>query len=77
VPAVLALSGAPAPGIVDIPGTTGTGLLVVASVNVGAPGSLTISAHTGGVVLPIQPTVCETYPVTSQPADAWPHPRQA
>src|SRR5262245_45075986 len=37
----LALSGPPTPGVVDIPGTTGTGLLVVASVNVGASGFLT------------------------------------
>ena len=39
-------------GIVSIPGPTGTGVLVVASINLGGDGNITASADTGGVPLP-------------------------
>ena len=66
VPDVVALAGTPAPdpGIVNIPGTTGTGFFVVATVNVGASGSITASADTGGTVLPVNISLCQTNPAT-------------
>jgi len=52
-------------GIVDVPGNgTGTGLFAVATSNVGVTGSITASADTGGVVLGVTLTVCETNPGT-------------
>ena len=52
-------------GIVTIPGPTGTGFLVVASINLGADATITASADTNGVPLPIVPLICRTDPVTS------------
>jgi len=49
-------------GVVNIPGSTGTGVFAVATVNVGASGQTTISADTGGTVLPVSLTVCQTDP---------------
>ena len=51
-------------GIVAIPGATGTGAFAVATVNVGAGGTITASADTGGVALPITLALCETDPGT-------------
>jgi probable HAF family extracellular repeat protein len=53
-------------GIVNIPGTTGTGVFAVATVNVGASGSITASADTGGVPLPVDISISETHPATGQ-----------
>jgi hypothetical protein len=53
------------PGIVNIPGASGTGFFVVATVNVGVSGSITLSANTGGVTLPVILSMCETNPVTA------------
>lgn len=47
-------------GIVDVPGPLGTGLFAVATSNVGAAGTITVSADTGGVSLPLSLSVCET-----------------
>jgi hypothetical protein len=47
-------------GVVRIPGSTGVQLFAIGTANVGATGSLTVSADTGGVALPIMLTVCET-----------------
>jgi hypothetical protein len=47
-------------GIVDIPGANGTGVCAVATVNVGAGGSITVSANTGAAALPVTPFVCQT-----------------
>ncbi len=49
-------------GVVNIPGPTGTGVFAVATVNVGASGQTTVSADTGGTVLPVSLTVCQTNP---------------
>ena len=53
-------------GIVNIPGTTGTGAFAVATVNVGASGSITASADTGSAALPVNILLCETNPTTGQ-----------
>ena len=42
-----------------------TGVFVVATVNVGAPGLITVTADTGEVAVPVTITVCETDPATS------------
>jgi hypothetical protein len=51
-------------GIVNIPGATGTGVLAVATVNVGAGGSITASADTGDTSLPVTLLLCQTNPAT-------------
>ncbi len=38
----------------------------MATVNVGASGSITASADTGGLTLPVNISLCETNPVTGQ-----------
>ena len=49
-------------GIVNIPGITGTGVFAVATVNMGASDNLTISADTGGAILPVNIFICQTDP---------------
>jgi hypothetical protein len=49
-------------GIVNIPGATGTGVFAVATVNVGASGSITASADTGTTTLPVTLALCQTDP---------------
>jgi len=49
-------------GIVNIPGTNGTGVFAVATVNVGAGDNLTVSADTGGAILPVNIFICQTDP---------------
>jgi hypothetical protein len=51
-------------GISNIPGTTATGAFAVATVNVGASGSITASADTGSAKLPVNIALCETNPGT-------------
>ena len=51
-------------GIVDIPGTTGTGVFAVATANVGVGEMITASADTGTTLLPVSIAVCETDPVS-------------
>jgi hypothetical protein len=53
-------------GIVNIPGTNGTGAFAVATVNVGASGSITASADTGSASLPVNISLCQTDPGTGQ-----------
>jgi CSLREA domain-containing protein len=53
-------------GIVNIPGTNGTGAFAVATVNVGASGSITASADTGSASLPAVINLCETNSATGQ-----------
>jgi hypothetical protein len=53
-------------GIVDIPGTTGTGIFSVATVNLGADGTITVSADMGAADLPVRITLCQTDPMTGQ-----------
>jgi hypothetical protein len=65
VPDIVALGATPSgDGIANIPGATGTGIFGVATVNVGAGGSITASADTGGTALPVNIVVCQTNPVT-------------
>ena len=52
-------------GIVNIPGTNGTGVFAVATVNMGAGDTLTVSADTGGAILPVNIFICQTDPQTS------------
>ncbi len=51
-------------GIVNIPGTNGTGVFAVATVNLGAGGMITASADTGGATIPVTISICETDPGT-------------
>jgi len=65
VPDIVALAATPTnDGIVNIPGANGTGAFAVATVNVGASGSITATADTGGVSLPVSISICETNPAT-------------
>ena len=53
-------------GIVNIPGTNGAGAFAVATVNVGASGSITASADTGTASLPLKISLCQTDPATGE-----------
>ena len=53
-------------GIVNIPGTNATGAFAVATVNVGATGTITASADTGGLTLPVNIFLCQTDTATGQ-----------
>jgi hypothetical protein len=53
-------------GIVDIPGTTGTGVFAVATVNTGVSGTITVSADMGAADLPVRIALCQTDPKTAQ-----------
>jgi CSLREA domain-containing protein len=53
-------------GIVNIPGTNGTGAFAVATVNVGASGNINASADTGSASLPVNISLCQTDPGTGQ-----------
>lgn len=59
-------------GIVNIPGTSGVGAFAVATANVGASGTISVSADTGTSSVPVVLLVCETNSSTgaclSQPA---------
>ena len=50
----------------NIPGTNGIGVFAVATVNVGASGSITASADTGSATLPVNISLCQTNPATGQ-----------
>lgn len=47
-------------GIVDVPAASNAGAFAVATVNVGLGASITVSADTGGVALPLAVFVCQT-----------------
>ena len=64
VPDLVALVASQDPGIIDIPGTTGTGAFAVASVNLGSGDTITVAPDTGSVTLPVNLTICETVPAT-------------
>ena len=81
VPDIVALAASGDPGIVDILGATGTGAFAVATTNVGASASITVSADTGTTSLtsaaqiveanlPVGITVCRTNPITGACLDA-------
>jgi hypothetical protein len=67
VPDIVALAATTTnDGIVNIPGTNTFGAFAVATVNVGANGSITASADTGGVSLPVNISLCQTNPANGQ-----------
>jgi CSLREA domain-containing protein len=67
VPDIVALAATTTnDGIVNVPGTTGTGAFAVATVNVGASGNITASADTGSATLPVNISLCQTDPATGQ-----------
>jgi hypothetical protein len=67
VPDIVALAATPSnDGIVNVPGTNGTGVFAVATVNVGTSGSITASADTGSTSLPLIISLCQTNPATGQ-----------
>jgi hypothetical protein len=49
-------------GIVNIPGATGTGVYSVATFNLGAGASITVTGDTGGANIPVNVLVCQTDP---------------
>ena len=67
VPDIVALAATLAnDGIVNIPGAAGTGVFAVATINLGAPGSITAAADTGSALLPLDVSLCETNPTTGE-----------
>jgi hypothetical protein len=72
---LLSASSTPVPDIVALAATlsndgivtlASTGVFAVATVNVGASGSITASADTGSATLPVNISLCQTDPVTGQ-----------
>jgi hypothetical protein len=64
-PDVIALAAtASNDGVVTVPGASGTGVFAVATANVGARGTLTVSADTAGASLPLTLALCQTNPAT-------------
>jgi hypothetical protein len=62
---IVALAATPTnDGIVNVPGVNGTGAFALATVNVGAPGVITVSADTGEAALPVSLSLCRTDPVS-------------
>ncbi|MDZ7653995.1 MAG: hypothetical protein U5L03_16280 [Burkholderiaceae bacterium] len=51
-------------GIVNVPGTSGTGFFAVATVNVGSSSPITASALLGNTSLPVSLSICQTNPTT-------------
>jgi N-acetylneuraminic acid mutarotase len=49
-------------GIVNIPGSDGSGIFAVATVNMGSGDAFTVSADTGGAILPVNIFICQTDP---------------
>jgi hypothetical protein len=67
VPDVIALSSTLSDdGIVKISNIVGNGAFAVASTNVGANASITVSADTGAATLPVSLSLCQTDPQTAQ-----------
>jgi CSLREA domain-containing protein len=67
VPDIVALAATTTnDGIVNIPGANGMGAFAVATVNVGASGSITASADMGSASLPVTINLCQTNPANGQ-----------
>ena len=65
IPDIVALAATTSgDGIANIAGAMGSGAFAVATANVGATGPITASVDTGGVTLPVSPSICETNPAT-------------
>jgi hypothetical protein len=54
VPDIVALAASGDPGYVDIPGTTGTGVFAVATIDLGSTAAVTVTANIGAVSLRLQ-----------------------
>jgi hypothetical protein len=64
-PDIVALGATPSnDGVVRIPGTNGTGVFAIATSNVGAGGTIIVSADTGGATVPVRVSLCQTVPAT-------------
>lgn len=67
VPDIVALAATTTnDGIVNVPGTNGTEAFALATVNVGASGSITASADTGSATLPVNISLCQTNPANGR-----------
>jgi hypothetical protein len=67
VPDIVALAAtASNDGIIDIPGASGVGAFAVATVDVGAGGSITVAADTGSTTLSMFTALCQTNPGNGQ-----------
>ena len=67
IPDIVALAATSSnDGIVNVAGSTGSGAFAVATVNVGATGTITASADTGGLALPVNISLCQTDPANGQ-----------
>ena len=67
VPDVVALAATPTgDGIIDIPGASGAAAFAVATINLGAGGTITAAPGTGSTNLPISLSICQTDPATAQ-----------
>jgi hypothetical protein len=67
VPDIVALAATMSnDGILHISGTSGSNAFAVATVDVGAPGAITVSANTGGATLPLAISLCQTNPSNGQ-----------
>lgn len=75
VPDIVALAATAAPepdepdGVVRIPSASGQAAFAAAAINVGATGTITVSADTGGASLPLALLLCETVPGTGECVD--------
>jgi hypothetical protein len=56
----------PNDGIVEIPGTTGTGIFSVAAMNLGPDATITVSVDMGAANLTVRLALCQTDPMTGQ-----------
>jgi hypothetical protein len=67
VPDIVALAATTSnDGTVHVPGPSGTGFFAVATVNVGASSTITATANTGAVTLPLSISLCQTNPLSGQ-----------
>lgn len=65
VPDIVALAATPSgDGVLNLPGSSASNAFAVAAVNVGVSGTVTATADTGGVVLPVAVFICESNPAT-------------
>src|SRR5262249_6249497 len=65
VPDIVALAASATPGTVRVSGLAGAGVFAVATVNLGAAETITASADTNGVALPVTISICQTDSTTS------------
>ena len=64
-PDMVAIGATPSgDGVLRVPGSTGVDAFGTAAVNIGATGTITVTADTGGVSLPLTLTLCQTNPGT-------------